>query len=238
MKVIYVTDTHGNPEVYERVLEEAGRKDIRAVIIGGDITPSGPMGMSIPAQRGFLESYLVPLLRDFSKGAGKPVFIMMGNDDFSVNLGLLENAERQGLLNLMHMRLLKLGGFIVGGYSCVNPIPFFIKDWEREEPEIARDLEALRTENPRKTVYVFHAPPHGTSLDVLYSGEHIGSTAVKEFIRREGPLLSLHGHVHESPEMSGSMTDRVGRALCINPGGARPIVIDLSNPDKIEHIGL
>jgi Icc-related predicted phosphoesterase len=238
MKIIYVTDTHGSPEVYERALEEAGRKDIKAVIIGGDITPSGPMNISIPDQRDFLEKYLIPLLRDFRKSAGKPVFIMMGNDDFIVNLGLLESAEREGVLNLMHLKLLRLKGFLIGGYSCVNPIPFFIKDWEREDENIKKELEAIRTPSPGKTVYVFHVPPYGTKLDLLYSGEHAGSTAVREFIKEEKPLLGLHGHIHESPDMSGSITDRIGKTLCINPGDARPIVIDLSSPDKIESIEL
>jgi Icc-related predicted phosphoesterase len=38
---------------------------------------------------------------------------------------------------------------------------------------------------------------------------------VRELIERYQPLLSLHGHVHESP---GAM--HIGRTLCINPGSA------------------
>ena len=43
----------------------------------------------------------------------------------------------------------------------------------------------------------------------------VGSTAVRELIERYQPLLSLHGHVHESPGAT-----RIGRTLCINPGSA------------------
>jgi Icc-related predicted phosphoesterase len=41
----------------------------------------------------------------------------------------------------------------------------------------------------------------------------VGSTAVREFIERHQPLLSLHGHIHES---RGAV--RIGRTLAINPG--------------------
>jgi uncharacterized protein len=41
----------------------------------------------------------------------------------------------------------------------------------------------------------------------------VGSTAVRELIERYQPLLTLHGHVHESPGAT-----HIGRTLCINPG--------------------
>jgi Icc-related predicted phosphoesterase len=40
-----------------------------------------------------------------------------------------------------------------------------------------------------------------------------GSTAVRELIERYQPILSLHGHVHESRGAT-----HIGRTLCINPG--------------------
>jgi Icc-related predicted phosphoesterase len=41
----------------------------------------------------------------------------------------------------------------------------------------------------------------------------VGSTGVRSFIEEREPLLSLHGHVHES---AGIAT--IGRTTCINPG--------------------
>jgi len=41
----------------------------------------------------------------------------------------------------------------------------------------------------------------------------VGSTAVRHFIERVQPMLSLHGHIHESPGYI-----RIGRTLCINAG--------------------
>ncbi|MBI4566150.1 MAG: metallophosphoesterase [Planctomycetes bacterium] len=89
----------------------------------------------------------------------------------------------------------------------------------RARGTIADDLGQLAyLSDPARTIYVCHTPPHGTKLDVLYDGTHIGSEALREFLLRHRPPLSLHGHIHESPRMSGSICDRVGRTFCINPG--------------------
>ncbi len=40
-----------------------------------------------------------------------------------------------------------------------------------------------------------------------------GSPAVRAFIDRVQPMLTLHGHIHESP---GHV--RIGKTLCINAG--------------------
>jgi Icc-related predicted phosphoesterase len=41
----------------------------------------------------------------------------------------------------------------------------------------------------------------------------VGSTAVRAAIERYQPILSLHGHVHESAGFR-----RIGRTLAVNPG--------------------
>ena len=38
------------------------------------------------------------------------------------------------------------------------------------------------------------------------------------FIEKTQPLLTLHGHIHEAPELSGRYLDRIGATLCVNPG--------------------
>jgi hypothetical protein len=32
------------------------------------------------------------------------------------------------------------------------------------------------------------------------------------------PLVTLHGHIHEAPEISGAYMDRLGDTVMINPG--------------------
>lgn len=71
---------------------------------------------------------------------------------------------------------------------------------------------------PRSLLCVFHSPPHGTALDQIAGGAHVGSRAARRFLERMRPALSLHGHIHESPTVSGRFADRVGGTVCVNPG--------------------
>ncbi len=62
----------------------------------------------------------------------------------------------------------------------------------------------------------------------------VGSTGVREAISELHPLLSLHGHIHES---AGDA--KIGQTLCLNPGSeaaygiVRGYLIDVS-ADGIE----
>lgn len=90
----------------------------------------------------------------------------------------------------------------------------------KEVPTIADELAELRAP-PQPWVLVAHAPPFGTNLDRSYKGDSWGSRAVRAAIEKHQPLLSLHGHVHESPVVSGSYMQRLGKTVAINPGQAR-----------------
>jgi Icc-related predicted phosphoesterase len=86
-------------------------------------------------------------------------------------------------------------------------------------PSIAEGLAALgRRSDPASTIYVCHTPPADTPLDEMPRGRHIGSHALRSFIELHAPLLSLHGHVHEAPQLSGRYATRIGATWCVNPG--------------------
>jgi Icc-related predicted phosphoesterase len=86
-------------------------------------------------------------------------------------------------------------------------------------PSIADDLAALaQRSDPARTIYVCHTPPADTPLDAMAGGRHVGSPALRAFIERHAPPLTLHGHIHESPEISGSYAARIGSTWSVNPG--------------------
>jgi Icc-related predicted phosphoesterase len=76
-------------------------------------------------------------------------------------------------------------------------------------------------------VFNLHVPPYGSGLDRCpkldasvdpprpVSGVEIaaGSTAVADALSRHEPMLSLHGHIHESAGIR-----EIGRTIAINPG--------------------
>jgi Icc-related predicted phosphoesterase len=103
-------------------------------------------------------------------------------------------------------------------------------------PALEQELAgAPRVQGP--WIFVSHAPPFGTRLDRLpHLPQPIGSRAVRDWIASRQPLCSLHGHIHESPEVSGAFSDRIGETLCINPGQhpdrLHAVLFDVSQPER------
>ena len=182
-------------------------------------------------------------------GTGVPAFMMLGNDDFPELAEILRGAEavthaEDGIQELPEgFELLSLG------YS--TPTPWHTPR-ELPEADIQCALEKMTKQlnRPGQSVFNVHCPPARTHLDqaprlddnlkpvVDASGVHIGSVgseSVRSVIETTGPLLGLHGHVHESPG-----TQKIGRALCINPGSdyadgiLRGAIVDLDREKGIQ----
>lgn len=77
-------------------------------------------------------------------------------------------------------------------------------------------------------VFLFHSPPYDTVLDRAgLDGRmidhtpldvHVGSIAIRRFLERAQPIVSMHGHIHESAELTGAWKGRIGRTHIL--GGA------------------
>ncbi len=99
----------------------------------------------------------------------------------------------------------------------LTPIDPFL--YLRGRETIEEDLDRLPIPlSPKRTVYIMHSPPFGTPLDLIQGGKSAGSRSIKNFIKRSQPLLTLHGHIHESPDLSGVYMDRIGVTVSVNPG--------------------
>jgi len=84
--------------------------------------------------------------------------------------------------------------------------------------------------NTGNAIYVIHKPPSDLDLDQCGNGNQVGSKAIYNFLQRMQPRLSLHGHIHKSPETSGKWRASLGQTVCIQPGQLDPLtymVIDL-----------
>jgi Icc-related predicted phosphoesterase len=101
---------------------------------------------------------------------------------------------------------------------------------ELDEDEIYERLKRLtdQLEEPGRAIFNIHVPPYESSLDTAYEVDEnleyvtkggrphevpTGSRAVRQIIEETQPLLSLHGHIHESKGVT-----RIGRTVAINPG--------------------
>lgn len=151
---------------------------------------------------------------------------MPGNDDPP---GVDQAIERAVRVEACDDRIVEFEGhaMISLGYSNITP---FHSPRELDEDELYRRVDALASQldDPASAVFNLHVPPYDSTLDnaaeldedlgVVMQGSEpkiipVGSTAVRELIEHYQPLLSLHGHVHES-----AGAKRIGRTLCINPG--------------------
>ena len=98
-----------------------------------------------------------------------------------------------------------------------------IEEWERyRETDIER-MEDILTSLPkvdknRKVIYVLHNPPYGVGLDVCANGLQVGSKAIMKFLENSNSYMSLHGHIHEAPRISGLWYNELGKTICIQPG--------------------
>jgi Icc-related predicted phosphoesterase len=114
--------------------------------------------------------------------------------------------------------------------GCVSPEEgartVAVDEGETRWGTIAGDLDALAGDaDLADAVCLFHAPPYDTPLDrAALDGRsvdhvpldvHVGSIAVRRFLERRQPLLSLHGHVHESARLTGEWRTRLGRTHCL-----------------------
>ena len=92
-------------------------------------------------------------------------------------------------------------------------------EYARTLPTIADELAALvRPETMSWSAYVFHMPPDRLGLDVCFDGRQVGSAAIYDFLAENQPRLSFHGHIHESPEISGAWKADLDATTCVQPG--------------------
>jgi uncharacterized protein len=160
------------------------------------------------------------------RGGEIPCILNGGNDDiFDIDPIL----EASSCVTFAEGKVLDLDGFSMVSMGWTNPTPW---DTHREAPEdeLAAKIDAVAGQIPDlgRAIFNFHAPPYGTGLDEApaldanlrptHGGavmKPVGSTAVRDAITRYQPMLSVHGHIHESRGVA-----KMGRTLAMNPGSS------------------
>jgi uncharacterized protein len=160
------------------------------------------------------------------KGKVHRVVVCPANDDMFEIDPILQSGH---VVEFGGEEPLELEGYQLLSYGWTNPTPW---DTFRELPEeeLGKRVDEIvaQVTDPGRTIFNFHAPPHGTGIDeapalnadmsYLAGGRAlrpVGSTSIKDAIQRVQPLLSLHGHIHES---KGAL--RLGSTLVLNPGSS------------------
>ena len=162
--------------------------------------------------------------------ATTPLYVNAGNDDEQGVDDVLRASKKIVQPEDKVVKIDSKHEMISGGFANLTP-------WhcprDLPEEEIARRLEnkIALLENPKSAIFNLHCPPVNSGLDtcpkldasvyppkpmmdaggiVLFGA---GSTAVRAAIEKYQPMLGLHGHIHESKNIT-----KIGKSVCINPG--------------------
>lgn len=139
--------------------------------------------------------------------------------------------------------------------GCVSPEEgkrtVEIDEKNKKYSTIKNDLENLGLNNNySKSVILFHGPPYKTNLDRVNNNgkkidhvpleSNVGSIAIRNFIEKKQPMLTLHGHIHESARITGSWKDKIGNTFCFGAAydgnGLAVVKFDLNNLENAERI--
>jgi uncharacterized protein len=170
----------------------------------------------------------VTLADERLRAAGIPALMMPGNDDEPEVKKIL--AQGDWIIDAED-KLVHLEGYQVISFGWATTTPWH-SPREISEAELGSRLEALAAQlDPGEpAIFNFHDPPARSGLDMAYkmTGDMkvemaggqpmlapVGSTSVRDLIDRVQPVLSLHGHIHES-----RAARKIGRTVAINPGSS------------------
>lgn len=254
MRLIFVSDLHGNKSLYGELKDLIITHKADAVIIGGDLFNYSP---NIEPQLQFAKEFLY----DFFKEIKIPIYLIPGNVDRPKAVEFLYEMKEEGLINILRLSGTPLLNNIqLYGYEYFPPSPFKIKDYEKRDlindsvnfeiPCLLSDEhgnlelvpsgflnnlttieEELSLLTDKKSIWVIHVPPYGGILDKTFENIYAGSKAVRKQIEKVQPILTLHGHIHEAPSITNQWYERIGNTLSVNPGKGESLHAVISDID-------
>ncbi len=170
----------------------------------------------------------VTLADERLRAAGIPALMMPGNDDEPEVKKILAQGD---WITDAEDKLVDLNGYQVISFGWATTTPWH-SPREISDAELGSKLDALaaQLDPDEPAIFNFHDPSARSGLDMAYAmtgdmkvqmagGQPmlapVGSTSVRQLIERVQPVLSLHGHIHES-----RAARKIGRTVAINPGSA------------------
>lgn len=195
-RLLLCSDIHGDYAAVERML--VSNPGIDGLIIAGDLTTRGTPEEARKALRSIVSRVRVA--------------IVAGNmDPRSLEGVFAEEAH------FVDGRSVWWDDLAIFGVSGSPPTPMHTP-YEIGEDEIMARAERgwSNATQARWRIFVPHAPPANTTLDLIGSGggkRHVGSTSVRVFVERRQPDLVVCGHIHEARGM-----ETLGRSIVVNCG--------------------
>lgn len=232
-RIAVIGDVHDHRTRLEQVLADLPRGVVDLALLVGDVGCDPPWNEPRRHRERRVHDDSTRHVLDRVRGTlACPVAFVPGNHDLPDPPEGLPATNCDG-------RRVRIAGLRIAGLGGAGPRHYgFPYEWD--EPEARRRLRALGRRPGRIDVLLCHAPPVDTPLDVTTGGEHAGSVAVAEAIRRLRPRMFVCGHIHEA---WGPVS--LGEVPCLNAGAlgepfgrALGWLIEWRNgPERIETIG-
>jgi hypothetical protein len=198
LRMLGFTDFHGNNEAFEGAKQLIRNDKWHCVLVAGDIA-------------NYDDELAKRRLTELAE-PGIPLFFVPGNMDGPE----LSSWPGTDLVRPLHGKSARVGGVTLVGLGGSPPGPFSTPFEVPEERAAQLMNRALAGFEKGSLVLVSHCPPKNTKLDVVPSGEHAGSMAVRNFIEKFKPAVVVSGHVHEARGI-----DSIGETALVNTGPAR-----------------
>jgi uncharacterized protein len=164
--------------------------------------------------------------------SGVKIYVIGGNDDDPEVLQLLEDVKSATVVYCegKEVEIADHHSMISVGFSNRTP---WQTPRELDDEDLGSVIEDLAgaVADSRHSIFNLHVPPVDSTLDtcpkldwttdpptqIVKGGQVVmhgaGSQAVRRAIEQHQPMLSLHGHIHESAGVV-----KIGRTTAVNPG--------------------
>jgi Icc-related predicted phosphoesterase len=196
MKLLIIADIHGQYKQLDDIIDKVER-DIDIVICPGDFTDM----FDIPS--GFSQIDIATIVLQKLLTLKKPTLCVPGNHD---PYEIIDLFNEMGVN--IHNKSRKISELIFAGYGGASTP--FNTNFEPTEAEIETNLAKFKPD-----VLIVHAPPFNTLCDRIPSGQNVGSKAIRSFIQKNQPILTICAHIHESAGQ-----DMIGKTKIFYPGPA------------------
>ncbi|MEA3295544.1 MAG: metallophosphoesterase [Patescibacteria group bacterium] len=265
MKIFYTTDLHGKVWKYEAIVNLLKDIKIDLAIIGADILPNRctvtkTKRFITEYLSKFFQRIKIPIIIDF----GNDDFYMF-YDLFKKCVNKYNHVHISHMKEVVIKDCSIIGMHYVPDYPfgikdwCRSEKEYLMDPYQISVPvktingrvEDIKDLRKyfkcllmieeylfrLPKPNCKKVIYNIHCPPRTLGFDICGNGnEEVGSYAITKFIKNKKPLLTLHGHIHESSQYSGLTINKlIPETVSIQPGqlhGFTYCTFDLDNVEK------
>ena len=192
MKILAFTDLHLSSVAYKKLKLKLKRQKPDLLVCAGDVS--------------IFEQGLDFILKKLDK-FNKKTLIINGNHESDKVLNRL--CKKYNNLIFMHKKFYKTNdtiffGYGGSGFSLIEPE--FYKTGEKFQ-------KIIRKNKDKKIIFITHAPPYKTNVDLIV-GSHCGNKTFRNFVIRNKIDLYICGHLHEN----FGKKDHIKKTHILNPG--------------------